>query len=89
MLNKNGDAEDSFLESVDLDPKIEPHIYTPFEAVQDTFKTSIDDKIELIKEKHRRLADHKGSYKAGVIGYIQLAGWLLIACSNSPFYHLS
>ena len=60
MLN-SGDMEESFLQGADLDPKIISHINMPYTVVQNTFKSSIDDKIELIKEKHRRMANNKGS----------------------------
>lgn len=46
--------------SLDLDAKIPSHINMPYSLVQETFKTSIDDKIELIKEKHRRMGNNKG-----------------------------
>ena len=59
VLN-SGDMEESFLQGADLDPKIIPHINMPYTVVQNTFKSSIDDKIELIKEKHRRMANNKG-----------------------------
>ncbi|XP_063687494.1 afadin- and alpha-actinin-binding protein B-like isoform X2 [Bolinopsis microptera] len=58
VLN-SGDKDESFLEEVDLDPKIISHINMPYTVVQNTFKSSIDDKIELIKEKHRRMACNK------------------------------
>lgn len=61
VLN-SGDKEESFLEEADLDPKIISHINMPYTVVQNTFKSSIDDKIELIKEKHRRMASNKGKF---------------------------
>ena len=56
----SGNVDESFFEAADLDPKIISHINMPLAVVQDTFKTSIDDKIELIKEKHRRMTCNKG-----------------------------
>lgn len=55
----SGNVDESFFEAADLDPKIISHINMPLAVVQDTFKTSIDDKIELIKEKHRRMTCNK------------------------------
>ena len=61
LLN-SGNVDESFFEEADLDPKIISHINMPYAVVQDTFKNSIDDKIELIKEKHRRMTSNKGFY---------------------------
>lgn len=59
FLNDNTDKDESFMEGADLTNKIQAQINMPYTVVKDTFKDSIDDKIQLIREKHKRILNNK------------------------------
>eukprot|EP00116_Pleurobrachia_bachei_P007300 sb/3467562/ len=60
MIALLSSGDDSFLEDADLDPKIESSINLPYSVIEDTVKSTFDDKLELMKEKYRRLDGNKG-----------------------------